>query len=392
MGLLNIFLYSLLPLFVVGNIFRLEIREGIFVNLLDLGIIALLPISVYYLTLNKNALRKNPFFKYLTVFLAAILLSLLVNIFTLDSKTALIAILYFLRLFAFFQLIFIFSLLTKNFRKRFLNFLSFSIGLTAILGLMQYFLYDNLRNLEYLGWDVHQYRVFSTFLDPNFAGVIFLMGLFIIISNLKKYSSKMKKTSFVLFFIEAIAVFLTYSRTAYVTLLVTSSIYISKFRKIYIIIPLSFLIFGVLLLPKDLKSEGVNLARTASIQARIQENSEGINVFFEHPIFGIGYNAYRAYNPRAESKFPENAASGIPNSYILTLSTTGVIGFVALIYLCIGVYKFISKIKSPEDKTLITTLSLILLSSALFENTMYYNYIIFVYFSALGIVSAKENS
>ena len=52
-------------------------------------------------------------------------------------------------------------------------YLKIFIALIGAAGVIQYFLYSNLRNLQYLGWDPHQSRVFGQFLDTSVAGAIY---------------------------------------------------------------------------------------------------------------------------------------------------------------------------------------------------------------------------
>ena len=41
------------------------------------------------------------------------------------------------------------------------------------------FVYPDLRNLWYLGWDPHYYRVFATLLDPNYVGILLVLTIFV---------------------------------------------------------------------------------------------------------------------------------------------------------------------------------------------------------------------
>ena len=85
----------------------------------------------------------------------------------------------------------------------------------GILGLMQFFLYPDLRNLMYLGWDPHYYRLFSTLLDPNFVGIILVLTLILGCGLWKK-----KQKNFFLMIgqlIGFVSLLLTYSRSSYVS-------------------------------------------------------------------------------------------------------------------------------------------------------------------------------
>lgn len=393
MGVLKYSLYVLLPLFLMGNVTRFEIRQGIFVTPIDLGVVLLLPISIFYLTSAQKKISKNPLSKYILLFTLTLAFSLVTNIFFLSTKDILIASLYFVRFFAYLQLILIFTLFEKSFSKKYLWYLGVTVTIASVFGFVQYMLYNNLRNLEYLGWDVHHYRIFGSFLDPNFAGVIFLLGGAISYYFALTSKGRAKKASYIATVLNLAALILTYSRTAYIALVATL-IVLGKNVTNRKIVALTVIALCVLLIfiPKNLTSEGVKLFRTTSIEAREEEYIQGLRVFWEHPITGVGFNAYRAYNPRAQSMYPENAANGIPNSYLLTLSTAGIIGLLGMIYFLWGVTRLI---KTTKDKNLYMLLILsttIVATSALFENTFYYNFMMFLYFCILGTVIRLRES
>src|SRR3989344_4212784 len=84
--------------------------------------------------------------------------------------------------------------------------------------------------LYYLGWDEHLYRLFSTFLDPNFAGAFFvlyfLFALNILIDSLKKQTKFFSLFIGLMSFLALIAIFLTYSRSALLMLITGSFIFL----------------------------------------------------------------------------------------------------------------------------------------------------------------------
>ncbi len=88
------------------------------------------------------------------------------------------------------------------------------VGL-GLIGLIQFFMYPDLRNLMYLGWDPHYYRLFSTLLDPNYMGLLLvftlLMGFGIFT---KKHSVWIIAGQLVTF----VALLLTYSRSSFLAL------------------------------------------------------------------------------------------------------------------------------------------------------------------------------
>lgn len=383
----------LLPLFLMGNVARLEIRQGIFVTPIDLGVVLLLPLSIFYIASAQKKISENPMSKYIVAFTLTLAFSLITNIFFLSTKDILIASLYFVRFFAYLQLILIFTLFEKSFSKKYLWYLGITVSIASLFGFVQYALYNNLRNLEYLGWDVHHYRIFGSFLDPNFAGVIFLLGGAISYYFTRTAKGRAKKASYTATIVNLTALILTYSRTAYIALAASLLVLAKNVtnRKIVALTVIA-LCAALIFIPKNLTSEGVKLFRTTSIEAREEEYIQGLRVFWEHPITGVGFNAYRAYNPREVSKYPENAANGIPNSYLLTLATAGIMGLAGIIYFFWGITRLIRTTKDSNLDMLLILATTIVATSALFENTFYYNFIMFLYFCVLGTVIRLRES
>ena len=73
-------------------------------------------------------------------------------------------------------------------------------------------LYSRYPVLARLGWDDHYYRLISVLFDPNFTGLILVLGLILIYFN--------RPRSWWLYAIHLLALLLTYSRSSYLALLV----------------------------------------------------------------------------------------------------------------------------------------------------------------------------
>lgn len=115
---------------------------------------------------------RQPFFKHLLLFSTIGLLGLVLHVTSLNSLELGTAVLYLIRLLVYYSLFPLVLSLSKE-RKKQLTVTMMVTGVCIVLiGFMQYFFYPNLRNLYYLGWDDHLYRLFSVFFDPNFAGAL----------------------------------------------------------------------------------------------------------------------------------------------------------------------------------------------------------------------------
>ena len=187
----------------------------------------------------------------------------------------------------------------------------------VILGLGQYLLYPDIRNLFPLGWDLHYYRVVGTLLDPGFIGLIFVFTLiYLVLNNFHKFT----------WFLTYLALALTYSRSSYLAFFMAFS-WIAFKRKSWKIFAATFciLLSTLFLLPRGSDGEGVKLERTSSVWARADSWKTAWNIFAQNPILGVGFNTYRyAQNASTDS----HAGAGTDSSLLLVLATTGIVGFV----------------------------------------------------------------
>lgn len=342
----------------------------------------------------------DPLIKAVLLFVAVGILSLLVNSFWLGFEMTFVASMYLLRFVMYTGIIVALSMVTKEFAYRYLKILIYGAGgLFTALGFVQYFYYPYLGNLLYLGWDEHYYRMFSTVLDPNFAGTIFLLillGICFTWSNKKNiYWHIFTGISFMA---SAVALFLTYSRTTYIMALTTLLLYclLKRNIKIFLVLLLIF-IAGVIFIPKNRSSEGVDLLRMTSVVQRFENVEKALTIFSRHPILGVGFNSYRyaqqkeqLYSPPPNYVLYDNSAAGVSNSYIFVLVTTGVVGFVVFIYFLMNIYRTIRRVAVKDQRLY----ELVLLScfavgvGSLFENLFFYTTIMFWIFSLIGICMA----
>lgn len=210
----------------------------------------------------------------------------------------------------------------------------------GLLGLVQYFVYPNLRNLSYLGWDPHEYRVFSTLLDPNFTGIILVLTLILSCDLLQKSKHKnvlLHKVVFLASVPVFLALLLTYSRGSYLAFLGACLTW-AVLRKQWTTMVAGATIFAVLLLflPRP-GGEGVNLFRTLSVYSRIEDSREALKMYSQSPFFGVGFNTLRFYRNATEitsgTQDVSHSGAGFHNSWLFLLTTTGIVGFAAYIWL-----------------------------------------------------------
>ena len=199
-----------------------------------------------------------------------------------------------------------------------------------ITSFIQYFLYPNLRNLIYLGWDPHQFRIFGVFFDTSISAAIFgLVIIYLLINYHNFLFTKISRNLLLLSFI--ILGLLTYSRGFYISILLTLIYFLFKNKKIkYIFLLFGVFIISLFIIPKPF-GEGVNLLRVYSIESRIYQNREGLKNWYKNPLFGVGYNHLKSVN-KIQSVYPEHASSAYPSSFITVLATSGLIGLLFFIF------------------------------------------------------------
>ncbi len=379
MGILKIFfVISLLVLFQIGETLRIELDNGVAIVPLDIGVGAIFLLWLVLLLVKKTKIRgeiKIP----ISLFVLALILSLLVNFHNLRSTEILVSSLYLLRLVLYVSVYFIVNSLDTKFKKIIPKLMIVSGIFVLIGGYIQYFLYPNLKNLYYLGWDEHLYRMFSTFLDPNFAAAYFCLLFFLVFVLNKK-----KNQLFILLEVMILgAIYLTFSRAGY--LMLATGLFLlfafTKHKKWIITYAFVFIVLYFISPKIILKSEGTNLTRTASSQSRIESAQKALTIIKDNPIFGVGFNSYR-YAQHKYGFIDKNwknlhSGAGTDNSFLFILATSGIVGFLAFANLLFHIIK----ISFNERKNFI---SLIILSSitgliadSMFLNSLFYPFFIF---------------
>lgn len=244
-------------------------------------------------------------------------------------------------------------------------------GLVIIFSLIQYFYYPDLRNLFYLGWDPHLYRVFGTFLEPAVLAALLAIFFMMLIFFPSLVKNKFLKSS--LLAVTFILIVLTFSRGVYVALLVTLTFYFARKNAKYIFLVLAFFIMLILVLPKPL-GEGVRLTRTSTINSRLHDYSKGFDIWKKDPVLGVGYNRIRY----VKKEYDSHAGASFHSSLLTILVAGGGIGL--LIYL--GVL-----IKLAQINTFSFYNILFLSIASLFDNLLLHPFVLFLYFTSLAYSS-----
>lgn len=333
MKLLKVLFILCLVAFPFGEILRFDLGNNIAVRLLDLFVILTFFCFVLISIKNRKPVE-NYLKKPVLIFSFVGLTSLVINLTWLKPNEFFVAILYLVRWVCYANLLFIASGVDKKFKQTVSKVLLVDGLIILILGYVQYFLYPDLRNLYYLGWDEHNYRMFSTFLDPNYLGAFLVLFLLFLISLIKKEKKHLYLLGFVAMLC-LVAIFLTYSRGAILMLVVSFGTYLILIsRKKYLLGLIGAVVVAIIILMPTFDKENTNLFRTASSMARLETYNNASKIIVDNPIFGVGFNAYRyaqqKYSLRqVYTKYPNHADAGVDNSFLFVFATTGTLGLLA---------------------------------------------------------------
>ena len=394
MVLLIYFLFLLFIALPLGEVSRVTLGLTISFTLVD---IAVAVGSVVWLG-NQLFLKKRPVsFQSKTFILLTVIfvVSLLFNIATLTLPQLLTASLYIVRWIIFGSLFFMVKSLPVVIKKKLSTTLLIAGGLLTLGGYVQYFFYPSLRNLLYFGWDEHFYRMFGTFFDPNFFGLFLTLFFLFILSKMFFMSIQKEKVLFGLLFLLGgatfVAIFLTYSRTALIALVVGILVLFwnKKFWKWLWIFGFAIAITASFVFFLSTRKQDVNsLFRTTSSDARIGSAKNALRIFSENPIFGVGFNAYRYAQYQHHFIIPspiqeDHGASGADSSLLLVLATSGIIGFLALLlYLWSHV-----KVLVHSPRVGLATFAALFIGS-FFVNGLFYPFLLIWLWIVLGITES----
>jgi O-antigen ligase len=320
--LINLFFLSTAFIFGLGQLGRISLlnQEVNFYLYEIFLIIDLLLLLIKYWSIPLKRLFKQN--KIILIFIIFLLFSFINGIFNFNWQQNLVALLYLLRLISYPIYFYYLNWHFRNAAKKSI-ILKFAVGylifIVLTVGFCQYIFYPDLRNLYYLGWDVHLYRMFGQFFDTATSGAIY--GLIFLAIFLSRINSKIK--IFVLL-LSLSAVLLSFSRLVFLAMIVSSLIYFIKHHQWHAgIIFLFIFILLIFFLPKP-AGEGVNLLRTVTVKARWENYQQGFAYWLKSPLFGYGYNRIRYLLPQSQSNLHSGAS--FSSSYLVILVTTGILG------------------------------------------------------------------
>lgn len=314
---------------------------------------------------NDRKLRLGKIGKSIIVFLFILVITYLLNLIRFDTIQMIVAFSYLGRFGMYLILALLsFDLLDRDKEKFFFkvilgSFLA-SFVLIVVLGFLQLQFFGNFLEMGmYLkGWDPHIGRLLSTWFDPNYVGGYLAFMVSIAIAIGLYYHKKFDRKWFIIIgavsFFGLVAIYLTYSRSAYLALIAALGVLaFLKSRKLLIIAAIVIVIgFGVS--PRvqqrfiDMWGSarvvlGIDIQQTIDPTARLRLYSWqfATEMITDHPWIGVGYSRY-AYeiNYRGHGLLSGHASGGSDSSLLTIWATTGIFGFLSA--LAIGFVAMVS--------------------------------------------------
>lgn len=381
-------LFMFLVIFPFGQLGRVELTHGITLHLIDLSVGIFVFFWLLFRVTGRKQVRFNPlFFREFITFLIISGFSLVLGSFFVTPAQFLTGFLYWLRFAGY--ILFYFGVwdLSRDFkiRKKLLDSLIVVGCFTAVFGILQYFLFPDLRALSLYGWDDHYFRLVGTFLDPSFTGIILVLFLILLFS--RKFVSQKGQGSGggrgLYLLIGMIALLLTYSRASFLAFLAVLCLFYIVRRNLILtgVIAISFAV-GAFLLPRP-AGEGVRLERTSTVVSRFENYQEALEIGLNNPIFGVGFNLL-SQQGLCTSERPCHSRAGVDSSLLFVFATTGITGLIAYLWLWFNILKYSWRASFSSSGLALLLSGAALLVHSNFANSLFYPWVLGWFVILLG--------
>lgn len=362
---MKFFLSALIFLLSLGQLQRIQLTDNLAFYLHDLLVIGFLLIIGYKKIINnwpKIPPKGQKIFWLAFGLGGMILLAWLLAL--LKGRFDLRAILYSARLlsYGFFVYLLQRELANKSWLWR---LVSFNL---LMLGFVQYFFLPDLRFLIYSGYDDHFYRLVSTILDPAFTGLIFVFNL--------NYYLWQKKKNWALLALFATGLLLTYSRSSYLALFLSSLVQFflsqTQGKKAILLLLLCFSV-SLPFLPKQSGGDGVNLTRTISAKARI-DNDQQILQSLQGSDWLVGQGLFIPNQNRQVKDGIPSHSHFADNLLVFLVSNLGTVGSLLLLMLILAAFEN-QQFGKKENLVLLASL----IGHAMFNNDLTQSFVVLIF-------------
>ncbi len=362
------------------------IRRDIFGGVYIFDILALFwvfVVSFGLLVSEKTRLYVPRLYFWFITFLFIALISFVMIIPRYSTTEILYSGFYFVRLLVYvYGGILVWNLLHENMISEgyILKLIMFSGIFLVFGGLIQMIFLPDLGVLDQaLGWDPHQNRLVSTFLDPNFLGAYLVICFNFVIA----FRKDLERYFYPLLLVFSGAVMLTFSRSAWMAAGI--SVFIWGILKYRLLLLIALLIgFGAYYTVPRVQTRIAGLTDPDdSAHFRLISWRKTLAIFSDHPVLGVGYNTFR-FVQRDYGYFDLDwggkSGAGSDSSLLLILATTGVAGAIPFaIFLTLPVLgAIIVKDRSNWDLLALASIPA-LLAGSFFINSLFYPQIMFLW-------------
>lgn len=389
--LLVITLASIIP----GQLVRIPIGTSAAITVSDLSVLTLIVVFfVYSLAIKKTLKFENQIFLPLLIFTLIAVSSTILAGGNFTISEIIIALLFQIRFLLYFLISqVIFNVVKKAQIAKWLKLILAVSSVFALIGFAQLLFFSDLSFLTSYGWDPHQKRIVSTFLDPNFAGGLLIISFALAISS---YVYNRGNLYLILSLAIFVSIILTFSRSTYLaTLVVILTIGFLKSPKILAGF-LTIFIFSFLIIPQVRERIAGAWSVDETSKARIESWRRAVIITKDHPFFGVGFNTYRAAQRQYGFFSPDlpeggHSGAGSDSSVLLVLVTTGVFGLLAYLSILAAILKKFSANAKSNPLGLGGTASFLgLLVHSQFVNSLFFPQIMILFWFIVGLNLADD--
>lgn len=352
-------------------------------TILDLILVMLIAVGLYQIKF--KLMRPGYILKICFAFLATGTISLALYSTNLNLSEAILSLSYAIRFGIFILLAWIIqsnglSGVIKDFPK--IMIIS-GFGL-AVMGLLQLVFVPNLSFLQPSGWDPHYFRTVSTFLDPNFLGGFLAICLLLTLNSQNLFKNKYFYIA--VLSIMYLAFITTFSRSAALNLAISffTFAFIAKSKKFFVLaIIFGFGFYLNFQIYTAQVSSPRNIDRAQSAKFRLQSWQQGLEIWQNYPIMGVGFNAYQFALSKlslADEQYQNSRGATTNDSSLLYVAaTTGIIGLSIYLYFIYHLLKAsLFKFQKSNDFFALVYFSSILglLAHSFFSNILFYPFVL----------------
>lgn len=384
--------------FPLGQLGAVSLGNGIQYYIHDIAILILLIQFFLRGLLSKHWPRQTSIITIWIIFLGIAGLSLLLHILSTPILESLRGFLYYLRFAAYTAITLV--VVSDKQPQRWLLGLYISGIVISIFGIIQLLMFPGLKPLVGAGWDEHYGRLFSTFFDPNFTGMILVLtllaGFYYIVHYKKKVPYFRISPIWILQLFIAVSIIVTYSRSTYLACATGMFLLFMYTKKIKLF--LAVIVIGIMLyivVPKDVRDVN-RITRGVSSIARVENWQYSVNVFLEKPLTGYGFNLLRTRiaqdKPIDTYGIISRDASGVNSSILFVFITTGFIGGSVYLYWLFKQYMLYHSLRHIRIGIIGTASFAGACIFSLFNNGLFYPWILIWLSILLGIGLTEEHN